>query len=595
MSGELHKERRSPARSCVLHGGGDDRSQPHQAIVCVLPEHSFCCVCRDFAVLEDGALAHCLQEQEIEQHYASNVRKNKLVQKDIRIAKKLQDEEDQQSKVFSLEQQKQIEELDSEYARAIQEELQRKARECLQREEEDKEIAKRLQQLEEEELQRKAQDSLEEQSGLPFLDNDDEEEGYTFQNDNSKYTSSSDYIRGPRSSEREHMPKRSEEPSSRMNPNRISFGQVHYDSNGSKNSKTPEQWKEPVRKEQVQFPYRNPRHSSERSPCHPSGLEATPTHDRDKVRKEEKIRGHREKHCKHHSDRCRRSSSDSDDYPEHCARDKRSRRSQWNQNREHHHHHHQRSSNNHSSRMSSHELRTGEETRPGFDMDPLHWKMAELKVQSPDQLLQDEELARRLQEEEEKRVAEVKRRDQHEDFRAAQVAQDEEIAKYIQRQELRAHRRSEDLDLPGDSDDDGSICSFSDRKSLGVKNEVPSYNQGRLDSEGLASPTECRTPEKMELSAVDATCDQAKLCSPRNIAEELDPTFKSKKDAHPEVFTVCSQEFPVSTQTQPVPVDGLYDFMDDGTEPIFIPPTKRPSEKVGRNKPKDKKEGCKQQ
>ncbi|XP_073459814.1 uncharacterized protein [Aquarana catesbeiana] len=398
MSGELHKERRSPARSCVLHGGGDDRSQPHQAIVCVLPEHSFCCVCRDFAVLEDGALAHCLQEQEIEQHYASNVRKNKLVQKDIRIAKKLQDEEDQQSKVFSLEQQKQIEELDSEYARAIQEELQRKARECLQREEEDKEIAKRLQQLEEEELQRKAQDSLE-----------------------------------------------------------------------------------------------------------------------------------------------------------------------------------------------------GEETRPGFDMDPLHWKMAELKVQSPDQLLQDEELARRLQEEEEKRVAEVKRRDQHEDFRAAQVAQDEEIAKYIQRQELRAHRRSEDLDLPGDSDDDGSICSFSDRKSLGVKNEVPSYNQGRLDSEGLASPTECRTPEKMELSAVDATCDQAKLCSPRNIAEELDPTFKSKKDAHPEVFTVCSQEFPVSTQTQPVPVDGLYDFMDDGTEPIFIPPTKRPSEKVGRNKPKDKKEGCKQQ
>ncbi|XP_072281655.1 uncharacterized protein [Pyxicephalus adspersus] len=361
-------------------------------------------VCRDFAVLEDGALAHCLQEQEIEQHYASNVRKNKLVQKDIRIAKKLQDEEDQQSKVFSLEQQKQIEELDSEYARAVQEELQRKAQECLQREEEDKEIAKRLQQLEEEELQRKAQE------GLP-----------------------------------------------------------------------------------------------------------------------------------------------------------------------------------------------GEETGPSFDIDPLHWKMAELHVRSSDQLLQDEELARRLQEEEEKRVAKLKGHDQHEDFRAAQVAQDEEIAKYIQRQELRAHRRSEELDLPGDSDDDGSICSFSDKKSLGLKvkprqwNEVPSYNQGRLDSEGLASPTECHTPEKMELSAVEASCDQTKLRSPRNIAEELDPTFKSKKESHPEVFTVCSQEFPVSAQTQPVPVDGLYDFMDDGTDPIFIPPTKRQAEKVGRNKPKDKKEGCKQQ
>ncbi|XP_072281654.1 uncharacterized protein [Pyxicephalus adspersus] len=555
-------------------------------------------VCRDFAVLEDGALAHCLQEQEIEQHYASNVRKNKLVQKDIRIAKKLQDEEDQQSKVFSLEQQKQIEELDSEYARAVQEELQRKAQECLQREEEDKEIAKRLQQLEEEELQRKAQEGLPEQSGLPFLDNDDEEESYSFQNDSSKFTSSSDYIRGPRSSEREHMPKRSEELPSRMHPNRVSFGQVHYDSNGSKNSKASDQWKESGRKDQAQFSYRNPRHSSERSPCHPSGIEVTPTHDRDKVRKDEKIRGHREKHCKHHTDRCRRSSSDSDDYPEHCARDKRSRRSQWNQNREHHHHHHHhhhRSSNNHSSRMSSHDLRTGEETGPSFDIDPLHWKMAELHVRSSDQLLQDEELARRLQEEEEKRVAKLKGHDQHEDFRAAQVAQDEEIAKYIQRQELRAHRRSEELDLPGDSDDDGSICSFSDKKSLGLKNEVPSYNQGRLDSEGLASPTECHTPEKMELSAVEASCDQTKLRSPRNIAEELDPTFKSKKESHPEVFTVCSQEFPVSAQTQPVPVDGLYDFMDDGTDPIFIPPTKRQAEKVGRNKPKDKKEGCKQQ
>ncbi|XP_072012301.1 coiled-coil domain-containing protein 50-like isoform X2 [Engystomops pustulosus] len=357
-------------------------------------------VCRDFAVLEDGALAHCLQEQEIEQHYASNVRKNKLVQKDIRIAKKLQDEEDLQSKVFSLEQQKQIEELDSEYARAIQEELQRKAQECLQREEEDKEIAKRLQQLEEEELQRNVQ---------------------------------------------------------------------------------------------------------------------------------ERSRG-------------------------------------------------------------------GEETRSSFSIEPLDWKMAELHVQSSDQLLKDEELARRLQEEEEKRIAKLKRHEQHEDFRAAQVAQDEEIAKYIQQQELRAHRKSEELDLPGDSDDDdGSICSFSERKSIAMKNDVPSSNQGPLDSEGLASPTECRTPEKMEFSAVEGSLDQTKLRSPRNIAEELDPTFKSKKDSQPDVFAVCPPEFPVSTQTQPVPVDGFYDFMEDGTEPIFIPPTKRQSEKLGRSKPKDKKEGCKQQ
>ncbi|KAM9298988.1 uncharacterized protein PAF06_015980 [Gastrophryne carolinensis] len=542
-------------------------------------------VCRDFAVLEDGALAHCLQEQEIEQHYAFNIRKNKLVQKDIRIAKKLQDEEDQQSKVFSLEQQKQIEELDSEYARAVQEELRRKAQECLQREEEDKEIAKRLQQLEEEELQRKAQETLPgEQSGLPFLDNDEEEE-YLFQNDNSQYTNASDFIHVPRSSERELISKCPEEVSARVNA-----GRVHFDNNSTKVTQTPDHRKESVRKDQVQFSYRNPRHSSERSPCHPSCIEVTPTHQKDKVRKEEKVRGHREKHCKHHSDR-RRSSSDSDDCPEHCGRHKRGDRSQWNQNREHHHHH--RSSKKHSSRISDHRLRTGEETRPSFDIDPLEWKMAELQVHSTDQLLRDEELARRLQEEEEKRIAKLKRQDQHDDFRAAQVAQDEEIAKYIQRQELRAHRRSEELELPVDSDDDASVCSFSDRRSLGIKNEVPSYNQGRLDSEGLASPTECHTPEKLE--NVEGNADPSKLRTPRNIAEELDPTFRPKKDSHPEVFTVCSQESPALPQTQPVPVDGLYDFLEDGAEPVFIPPTKRPAEKAGRNKPKDKKEGCKQQ
>ncbi|XP_075046081.1 uncharacterized protein LOC142106928 [Mixophyes fleayi] len=553
-------------------------------------------VCRDFSVLEDGALAHCLQEQEIEQHYASNIRKNKLVQKDIRIAKKLQDEEDQHCKVFSLEKQKQIEELDSEYARAVQEELQRKAQECLQREEEDKEIAKRLQQLEEEELQRNAQDrsrgehgSLEQQF-LTSLDNE-EEEDYPFRNDSSKHPNASDYRRGQRSSERDNSSKLPEEPPSRMNSSRVSFGQVYYESNSSKNSKTPEVWKESGRKEQAQFPYRNPRSSSERSPCHPSGNEVPPGHDREVGRKEEKARVHQEKHCKHYSDRCRCSSSDSDEGPEQCVRDKRSRRSKWNQNREHRHH---RPSNNPSCRISSHGLRTGDETRPDFNIEPLDWKMAELHVQSSDQLLKDEELARRLQEEEEKRIAKLKGPGHHEDFRAAQVAQDEEIAKYIQRQELRAHRRSEELDLPGDSDDDGSICSFTDRRSIGMKNDVPSCNQGRLDSEGLASPTECRPPEKEELSTVDGGADQTKLRSPRNIAEELDPTFKSK-EPHTEVFAVCPQEYPVSAHAQPVPVDGFYDFMDDGAEPVFIPPTKRQPEKLGRAKPKDKKEGCKQQ
>ncbi|XP_075696867.1 uncharacterized protein LOC142662540 isoform X2 [Rhinoderma darwinii] len=478
------------------------------------------------------------------------------------------------------------------------------------------EIAKRLQQLEEEELQRNVQErsrggleeaishhqqenrTLTEHSSrqrqyLTSLDNEEEEEGYPFRNDSSKHHNASDYRQRHRSSEREHSSKNPEEHPGRMISNRVSFGQVYYDSN---NSKTPDLWKESSCKDQqVQFPYRNHRSSLERSPCHPSSTEGTSSHERDVSRKEEKVRGHRDKHCRHHSDRYRRYSSDSDDCQEHCVRDKRSRRSQWNQNHDPRHH---RPSNKPSCRISSHALSTGEETRSSYSIEPLDWKMAELKVQSSDQLFKDEELARRLQEEEEKRIAKLKRHEQHEDFRAAQVAQDEEIAKYIQRQELKAHRRSEELDLPGDSDDDdddGSICSFTDRRSIGMKNDVPSCNQGPLDSEGLASPTECRTPEKMELSAVEGSLDQTKLQSPRNIAEELDPTFKSKKETPPEVFAVCPQEFPASTQTQPVPVDGFYDFMDDGAEPIFIPPTKRQPEKLGRSKPKDKKEGCKQQ
>ncbi|OCT70646.1 MGC84185 protein isoform X1 [Xenopus laevis] len=559
-------------------------------------------VCRDFAVLEDGALAHCLQEQEIEQHYAFNIRKNKLVQKDIRIAKKLQDEEDLQCKVFSLEKQKEIEELDSEYARAIQEELQKKAQECLQREEKDKEIAKRLQQLEEQELRRKSYDrSMGEHSSLQHPQYltalDCEEEEYLFQSGSKNQLNASDYRRAHWNSDQDHSLRQCEEPlsginsSHKSNSNKVSFGQVLYDTNNAKNGNSADIWKESSCREPVQVPYRHPRNSLERSPCHPSCTETQHAHDREMSRKQEKIRGHREKHCKHYSERCRRSSSDSDDCPEHSVRDKRSRRSQWNQTKDHHHHHH-RPLNNLSSRISSHVLRSGEEARPTFDIEPLEWQMSELQVQNPDQLLKDEELARRLQEQEEKRIAKKKLQEQQEDFRAAQVAQDEEIAKYIQRQELKAHRRSEELDLQRESDDDSSLCSYSERRCIALKNEVPSCSQGRLDSEGLSSPAECRTPERMNSSRTEGSADQTKLSSPRNIAEELDPTFKSKRELNNDVFTECSQ---VSVQANPIPVDGFYDFMDDGTEPVFIPPTKRQPEKLGRSKPKDKKEGCKQQ
>ncbi|XP_051948014.1 trichohyalin-like isoform X2 [Xyrauchen texanus] len=106
-------------------------------------------VCQCYAVLEDGALAHNLQEQEIEQYYTSNVQRNLLVQKDIRVAKTLQDEEQQKAQILQHQTTRQREERDLEYAHMIQEEIQRCAEEALRREVEDKEIAKRIQEEEE--------------------------------------------------------------------------------------------------------------------------------------------------------------------------------------------------------------------------------------------------------------------------------------------------------------------------------------------------------------------------------------------------------------------------------------------------------------
>ncbi|KAK2825432.1 hypothetical protein Q7C36_019359 [Tachysurus vachellii] len=102
-----------------------------------------------FSVLEDGALAHNLQEQEIEQFYSSNVQRNQLVQKDIRVAKRLQNEEQHRAQMLREQATRQLEEQDSEYARRIQEEIQHAAEEQRKREEEDEEIAKQIQEEEE--------------------------------------------------------------------------------------------------------------------------------------------------------------------------------------------------------------------------------------------------------------------------------------------------------------------------------------------------------------------------------------------------------------------------------------------------------------
>ncbi|XP_051961666.1 coiled-coil domain-containing protein 50-like isoform X6 [Xyrauchen texanus] len=106
-------------------------------------------VCQCFAVREDGALAHNLQEQEIEQYYTSNVQRNQLIQKDICVAKRLQDEEQHRAQMLQHQTTRQLEERDSAYARMIQEEIQHCAEEALRREVEDEEIAKRIQDEEE--------------------------------------------------------------------------------------------------------------------------------------------------------------------------------------------------------------------------------------------------------------------------------------------------------------------------------------------------------------------------------------------------------------------------------------------------------------
>ncbi|XP_060115688.1 coiled-coil domain-containing protein 50-like isoform X2 [Heteronotia binoei] len=299
-------------------------------------------VCRDFAVLEDGALAYCLQEQEIEQHYTSNIQKNQLVQKDIQIAKRLQGMEEEERKLHNSEQQKQIEESDSEIARAIQEDIQKKAEESRQREERDQELAKRLQDLEEEAIRQQKQ----------RLENSDAEKG--------------------------------------------------------------------------------------------------------------------------------------------------------------------------------------------DDTEPLHWVIASLELQTLEQLRQDEELAQKLHEEEQTSIRARRNRERNDDYRAAQVAQDEEAQ---------------------------PNC-------------------------GAASPARVQSLERSDAPSRGGHADvKPQLC--RNIAEDLDPTFKAKRtEPPPDVSTVCSQAV---GSVRPVPVDGLFDYMDEISEPTFVSPTKRQPEKMGRQKTRDKKEGCKQQ
>ncbi|XP_069560440.1 coiled-coil domain-containing protein 187 isoform X1 [Brachyistius frenatus] len=203
------------------------------------------------------------------------------------------------------------------------------------------------------------------------------------------------------------------------------------------------------------------------------------------------------------------------------------------------------------------------------------------------QVLRDEELARKIQEEEDeqlRRPCEPSPCSPYPegDFRVAQVAQDEEIARFMQKQEMKSKRRSRELEGPASWREHRAMMTHHDRRAARERQ----VQRERLDSEGLPSSTEDCPPENQPSVPVP-TIPQAQQI--RNIAEELDPTFQVKR-AGTESLRV-GQTGP-TCQSLPAPHSGLHDLLE---EPTFIPPTKRQTDKSGRMKSKDKKENCKQQ
>ncbi|XP_071944835.1 uncharacterized protein [Antedon mediterranea] len=118
-----------------------------------------------FGVLEDGALAHTLQEEEFSDHYTGNISRRRTVRKDIKTAKELASEA--AIEAFAEEHEyvqrlKSIEEQDKETAkglfREMMEEERRKAEES---EQTDEEIAKQLQT---EEVKKREREKMERES-----------------------------------------------------------------------------------------------------------------------------------------------------------------------------------------------------------------------------------------------------------------------------------------------------------------------------------------------------------------------------------------------------------------------------------------------
>ncbi|XP_057685644.1 coiled-coil domain-containing protein 187 isoform X2 [Corythoichthys intestinalis] len=226
--------------------------------------------------------------------------------------------------------------------------------------------------------------------------------------------------------------------------------------------------------------------------------------------------------------------------------------------------------------------RAEEERREGASLVPKK-RQTSLDLGDLQQVLCDEELARKLQEQESKLLTRTSQSRQynhspHGDFRVAQVAQDEEIARYMQKQEIKSNRLSRQMEGPASWREHRAMMSHHDRRMAREK----MMQRERLDSEGLPSPTEDYSPENQPPSPI-STLEQSQQV--RNIAEDLDPTFQAK-----------SQEADIlQTGQNGTARQSLPDVQDLLGEATFIPPTKRQKDKAGRTKSKEKKENCKQQ
>ncbi|XP_030634546.1 coiled-coil domain-containing protein 50 [Chanos chanos] len=196
------------------------------------------------------------------------------------------------------------------------------------------------------------------------------------------------------------------------------------------------------------------------------------------------------------------------------------------------------------------------------------------------QVLEDAELARRLQEEE-NRKPQRKSPGPPLDFRAAQVAQDEEIARFMQRQEKKAHHRSRHVEVQGRTDKQQDEEGDANRRKM---LQIP---RERLNSEGLHSPVEEDNSQEHHPpnQGWTHTLHEGPI---HNIAEELDPTFKARK-RESQLMGNSSSGLCLAARA---PHSIFYDYLP---EPAFIPPTKRQNDRSTRPKTKEKRESCKQQ